>query len=404
MLNKDQLFVIKKLIFKMLRIPYKSWPFQEKRKMGGTKNPLLKVVANIDRDPATNEYAKATGLVVTSVSWEDTGRDKGSSVGPNISDMTLEVDGTRMPMIRRPNFGDVTCDTPIDMHMVKVGNEKGEDLKEIPLRVLLEKLGLWLERDSSILSSTQACILPLSDGKVEFAVKLFNYQSDEEDPAVLVIVASDQGTSVMPITEYQQSLFFNKNGMSANFLAQRLADFRAETGSGATGAMTAEEAEKNMLRVYQVPLKQTKPRRPMYMLESCCMSACAMSVPKSVGTRGRGFDDAILSTGEGFAPFHGVGDRKLIRDERFPIRCTYQYYKVTDTDKVSYDLMHEIQVQLNRLYEEAERRGSLVVETTDRKTEPQLTSKLVGSVGIEPCVYPSGGLVQYDDGSYMILE
>src|SRR5262249_31793485 len=54
------------------------------------------------------------GLNVVNVTWEDTGRFKGSAVGPNISDMTIQVQHrapgndryelTCMPVIRYPNF------------------------------------------------------------------------------------------------------------------------------------------------------------------------------------------------------------------------------------------------------------------------------------------------------------
>lgn len=342
----------------------------------GMDTTLLDIVSKIAQDGGVRALAEAEGLNITTVSWEDTGRYKGSSVGPNISDMTLRVDGRRMPMIRRPNFGDVSCDTPIEMHTVKVGNENGGELKEIPLRQLLEKIGMWLDRDQSILSTTQACVLPLKDGKVEFSVQLFNYQYDEEDPAVLTIVASDQGTSVTVVTEPDQVLNFNKNGTAADFLAQRLTDFRAETGSTATGAMTADEADKNMLRVYQVPLKQTKPKTREVFLESACFSMAgggmmekSMAMPAAMS---RGFEDAILSTGEGKGPYNGIEGRKLVRDERFPIRCTYQYYKVTDVPEVPYELLRVIKAQLSKLYDEAEARGSLVTTTENRETEPDL--------------------------------
>src|SRR5262245_52409758 len=61
--------------------------------------------------------AKKHGLDILDLTWEDTGRYKGSCVGPNISDMTIQVSqrtggGTQvitcMPVIRFPNFSDKT--------------------------------------------------------------------------------------------------------------------------------------------------------------------------------------------------------------------------------------------------------------------------------------------------------
>ena len=42
-------------------------------------------------DSTARELAGAHGLQILNVTWEDTGRYKGSSVGPNISDMTLQT-------------------------------------------------------------------------------------------------------------------------------------------------------------------------------------------------------------------------------------------------------------------------------------------------------------------------
>ena len=44
------------------------------------------------------------------VTWEDTGRSAFSCVGPNISDMTLQVGGNMLPVIRHANFSDFTAD------------------------------------------------------------------------------------------------------------------------------------------------------------------------------------------------------------------------------------------------------------------------------------------------------
>ena len=60
------------------------------------------------------------------MTWEDTGRSKGSCWGPNISDMTLAIteDYNLMPVIRRDNFSDETCDVKIENFKVNIGNEK----------------------------------------------------------------------------------------------------------------------------------------------------------------------------------------------------------------------------------------------------------------------------------------
>ena len=58
--------------------------------------------------------ASRKGLDVVNVTWEDTGRNQGSSVGPNISYLTLQVrepvnGGVQthlLPVLRYPNFSD----------------------------------------------------------------------------------------------------------------------------------------------------------------------------------------------------------------------------------------------------------------------------------------------------------
>lgn len=91
------------------------------------------------------KMCEAHQLGIMSVTWEDTGRYKGSSVGPNISDMTLTVGNENLPVIRMPNFSDVTADLPIDKFFVTVGNEVKET-KDGKVRTLCVFFGshLWL--------------------------------------------------------------------------------------------------------------------------------------------------------------------------------------------------------------------------------------------------------------------
>lgn len=71
---------------------------------------ITSIVSNHKLKSLLNSY----GLDAHTVCWEDTARNKNSCVGPNISDMTLRAEGTNMPVIRRPNFTDITVDHPID--------------------------------------------------------------------------------------------------------------------------------------------------------------------------------------------------------------------------------------------------------------------------------------------------
>src|SRR6185436_13666239 len=92
------------------------------------------------------KLASKHGLNIVDLTWEDTGRYKGSCVGPNISDMTIQVSNatrsrvTCMPVIRHPNFSDKTADISIDDILLRVGNEKGATLSNVTLRDYLRDL------------------------------------------------------------------------------------------------------------------------------------------------------------------------------------------------------------------------------------------------------------------------
>lgn len=420
---------------------------------------MVEQVASITSNQRLQALAAEHKKVIQKVAWEDTARNKNSSWGPNICDFTLcakldrdgkptKANGISMPLLRNPNFADQTLDQDYRSFPLLVGNQTTSTLTPTTIRDYLENFttytdsnketkSLWLERDEKILTSTQACFLPLGkDGRVAFNGKLFNYQFDKEDPAILVVLASASGTSAQVITSYNQELYFNDKGQAADFLAERLTQFREEeakrTGQAVrTGAMNQDERSKNVIFMFQVPLKQTKPKKhgqgfgyggsvqcmsigqPLNAyfgddddcieegfeacsdssgLECCAMSLSSNSRRPDQGDRHssasrrqtRGMEDAIVSTSETHGPFAGIGGRTLIRDERFPIRCTVQYYKVTDTDEIDAETIAGVARQLDKAYDTvgAELKGSLVgtrsadsQEKTTRITEPDLQPK-----------------------------
>src|SRR5436853_4334257 len=221
--------------------------------------------------------ARAHGMQILNVTWEDTGRFKGSAVGPNISDMTIQVQQplpgdeyklSCMPVIRYPNFSDLSADIAPDKFFVLVGNEKDRALEKVSLRQLLgnlrhylhdpaswggERTGLLAEkRDSHVLVSAQACFLPIPrEGSADFNPVLFNYQSRADDPAVLAILATREGTSVTVIDNQRdafkagrtwgQRLFFNQNGQRCSLTGKRKSDFLAEGAAPGQGVPPAGE-------------------------------------------------------------------------------------------------------------------------------------------------------------------
>lgn len=96
-------------------------------------------------NPKAQRLAQRFGLNILNVTWEDTGRYKNSSVGPNISDMTIQVQHrdpkTRsnrlhlMPVIRHPNFSDKTADVRLDRFSSKSAMRKGQNYAKWPSKI-----------------------------------------------------------------------------------------------------------------------------------------------------------------------------------------------------------------------------------------------------------------------------
>ncbi|MFA7482914.1 MAG: hypothetical protein WC314_20570 [Vulcanimicrobiota bacterium] len=352
-------------------------------------------------DQTAQGLAANHDLRIVNVTWEDTGRYKGSSVGPNISDMTLQTQSrhplfdqlslTCLPVIRYDNFSDKTADVSLDDFFLLVGNEKGEEKRRVSLRQYLESPrsymsnpeswagpnnSLLAERDSHALVSAQACFLPIpKGGEVTFNPVLFNYQSIQKDPAVLTILATREGTSMTVIDNkrdgfeagatWGQRLFFNQNGERASLTGTRLSDFDPEPGEATTPSVEAAKEEGlNMVLMIQVPLKQKNPMRFAPMMATADSSAYMYKSSRS------SVENAVIGHGEAEGEFTEVDGLEIERDPQFPVRVTVQFYKATDNGVVNEQDMADIAAQIERVYQDADYVGSLVTEgTTDRPTE-----------------------------------
>jgi len=79
---------------------------------------------------------------------------EGSSVGPNISDVTIEVEGFRqgkkhrtylMPVMRHDNFTDKTADVRMDKILIPIGNQREHgQLELVTLTDLLANIEQYL--------------------------------------------------------------------------------------------------------------------------------------------------------------------------------------------------------------------------------------------------------------------
>lgn len=356
-------------------------------------------------DGDAQRLAAARGLQVLNLTWEDPGRYKGSSVGPNISDMTIQVEAKTadgrpgevraMPVIRTPNFSDITTDIDLRDFTLLVGNQHGSRLKRVSLydflatpTSFLSKPSSWLghhtqlltPRDSKVLVSAQACFLPVpKEGLATFNPVLFNYQSMSGDPAVLTILATREGTSTTIIdnkrdafaegSNWGQRLFHNANGMRASLTGQRESDYNA---AQATHGGTAATPGMSMVLLIQVPLKQKHSMRfgAGYASEGYAPAPTAMAT-KDLAKGGRSdVESAIIGHGGEEGPFTEIDNLAIERDDRYPVRVTVQFYKATSNGIVSDGDMSEIKRQIDSVYSHGDVVGSLVTQgETGRPTE-----------------------------------
>merc|ERR1719203_123903 len=258
-------------------------PFKVNKNKTKLDDVIVKVTSMVSWDSSANKLAKKAGLNINYVSWEDCARNKGSCWGPCISDMTLRVNDSCMPVIRQPNYSDITWDVKMNDVPIVVGNhqsDKSAELQTISLSDYLSNFSDFLtnsdykkeinllsqkeSKDSHVIMSSQACFLPIQTGEeTKFNVALFNYQSQPKNPAVLVIVSTSKGSSAQIIEGKEQHLLFNNFGKKADFLAERVSDVRKKKGQKNIHAkeLSKEEKMDNVIVVVQVPLKQKKIKR-----------------------------------------------------------------------------------------------------------------------------------------------
>ena len=371
-------------------------------------NQTIRRVEHMVSDPSAQQLARRNGLSLVNVTWEDTGRSKHSSLGPNISDMTIGVRDSSgklhpMPVFRFNNYHDKTADLNADDLWVKTGNETGDRLTSTRLVDLLDDVrdylhdpssmknrndSLLADRDSHLLVSAQACFLPISSaGEAVFTPVLYNYQSRPGAPAVMTIVATREGTSIQVVENnngyMSEELFFNADGDRAPFTATRLSTFKRNGGDSITSAHEATEgAGLDVVLVIQVPL-QHAPIRPFYSLggtDDGGMFVAEESItaaPQSLKATRRGgggtrsnVESTVIGHGEVEGVHSEINGLTIKRDTRFPIRVTAQFYKATSNGVVNASDVAELRKQIDRVYANGDYVGSLVTDgLTNRPTE-----------------------------------
>lgn len=384
------------------------------------------VIAKVEgmvSDRRVGEGARRRGLDVVNVMWEDTGRAEGSALGPNISDLTLQVRhqeepgrwrSALMPVLRFPNFTDRTGDVRADKFLIRIGNQrKGGALESVRLADVLKNLdrfvsvpaslaggtNLTAARDTHYLVSAQAVFLPIpKQGKAEFNPVLFNYQSAPGSPAVLALLVTRQGTSIKVIDNAQdgspagsgQELYFNDGGQKAAFTAERKSDVKArieaQGGPKNEDDRSALAKGADVLFLVQIPLVHAQQgllggALPEGAGASAAPPAAAPMPKKSAEAKGgaRSLDhqsdveEAVLGHGPHLGPYReGIG-RRLVRDPKFPVRITVQFYKATSNGVVDEKDLDLVAKNIGSVYEHADFVGSLVIPEGDprRPTEWQ---------------------------------
>eukprot|EP01091_Cochliopodium_minus_P016945 TRINITY_DN6504_c0_g1_i1.p1 TRINITY_DN6504_c0_g1~~TRINITY_DN6504_c0_g1_i1.p1 ORF type:complete len:592 (+),score=180.15 TRINITY_DN6504_c0_g1_i1:30-1805(+) len=380
-------------------------------------------VANMVGDNYSLNLASKHGLNIVYASWEDNGRNKESSWGPCISDMTLQVGDRMMPVIRQPNFTDLTWDVPMEKIPLVVGNENNDPLYQTNLKEYLKDVRSYLtkpntwkgnvkslyceERDSQVIMSSQTCFLPVPKStESKFNVALMNYQSTQYNPAVLAIVSTSNGTSCQLVTNAGgwngQKLFFNNNGQKASFLAQRLSDNRLEKGLSLNNPISEKEKQQNMVMIIQVPVKVKsrviRHHRKQFLPNVQCMINCSphsyayddideeqesFNVNK-MSNQSENFafggmelkkreksnvEHAIIKVGEDEGEFPDFNNLEIERDTKYPVRVTLQYYKATSNGVIDEEVISQISNELKESRKYATSIGSLVVNNSNRPTE-----------------------------------
>lgn len=366
----------------------------------------IRLTAAMAGDSTAGRLAQRHGLSVLNLTWEDAGRYKNSAVGPNISDMTIQValeepstrrtQVTCMPVVRYPNFSDKTCDLDPRDFTLLVGNEKGRPLKRISLYDFLEEPIQYLTnpqswrspvktlvapRDRQVLVSAQACFLPVPpSSKATFNPVLFNYQSVSGDPAVLTVLATREGTSVTVIdnkrdafsegSAWGQRLFFNQAGQRASLTGERLSDFRNHRPNTGAPVDNKTSSGLNMALLIQIPLKQKYGRREAVLESPAAFGGMGGGGKMKKADLGSNVEAAVLGHGRAEGPFTEIDNLAIQRDPAFPVRVTVQFYKATSNGVASPEDMRQIKQEIDGIYANSDSVGSLVVAgETGRITE-----------------------------------
>lgn len=352
-------------------------------------------VNNIINDWCATDTEKSCGMTVNRVSWNDSGRTKGSCFGKNIVDQTLSVktnDGEWIdcPLVKSSsNYEDKTTDqNPESFFLIS-----GDDKHRISLKDYITGLdkttqssklvNLWDVRDDKgILTQHHHTILPLPKDveSVEFTANCSSY-TNVQTPSVLCILATPTSSTAQLLTKSGQELYINKDGKALTSKVSSAED-KKNSQSADDAKTVGTDGDTNKVLLIQLPIittnKMATPSRPRQMGGN----GIYRGVTRGIGNRGqRGMEDADVEDGEEIGPFTGLDLLKsdavsIIRDASLPIRVDIITFSVCGSQLTSENFI-QIKRKVSQYDIFAKASGSLVSkEQSGRTTETGLNDSV----------------------------
>jgi hypothetical protein len=209
---------------------------------------------------------------------------------------------------------------------------------------------------------------------------------------VLSILITREGTSVSVIENRPderttqgmgQEIYFNNKGQRSAFTAERKSDVEARIAAQGGPKTEADRSAlakgADVLFLVQVPLIHAQRGRLGGSLPGLGSSGGGGSFDKKSppskpmsAAAGPMKDDersdveqAVLGHGPNLGPFNEGHNLRLVRDPKFPVRITVQFYKATSNGVVSEADLDGIARSIGSVYEHADFVGSLVLPEGD---------------------------------------
>ena len=212
-------------------------------------------------------------LKLDSFFWNKYSKLRKKSWGGAVTEMTLLVNNTRMPIIRKPNYSETTYNVSMDTVPITVGNQSKDgfigkevislreylsnfsryqstpeinDNDELKTNDKTSKISLLCsekkENDNTVIMDTMSCLLPINSvsGCSEFMIATLNWKSGLKNPSCLYIVSTVNGTSSVIIEGNFQKVYCNKNGFKAPFVVD----------------INNDNDRNQCIKIIQVPLRQ----------------------------------------------------------------------------------------------------------------------------------------------------